>query len=343
MSNKELDELVREGVPWLVERGRGWKEDIEHCEEEGHLEGADPDKLSSTAKKRGLPQVGTLGSGNHFLEVQKVDKIIDPETAKVFGINQEDQVTVMIHTGSRGFGHQVCSDYLRVMERAINKYNITVPDRELACTPGTSKEGQDYYQAMACAVNYAFANRQTITHQVRESFEQVFNEPAENLGLNLIYGVAHNIAKIEEHDIDGKQRKLWVHRKGATRAFGPGHKEIPSDYQSTGQPVFIPGSMGTNSWIMAGKTKSMELTFGSTAHGAGRALSRSAAKRKFWGGDVKDQLEKRGMVIRSASQVVLAEEAAGAYKDVDKVAEVSDKLGIANKVVRLIPLAVIKG
>lgn len=272
-----------------------------------------------------------------------MDKIIDPETAKVFGITQEGQVTVMIHTGSRGFGHQVCSDYLRVMELAINKYDISVPDRELACTPGTSKEGQEYYQAMACAVNYAFANRQSITHQVRESFKQVFNEPAENLGLNLIYGVAHNIAKIEEHDIEGKQRKVWVHRKGATRAFGPGHKEIPSDYQSTGQPVFIPGSMGSNSWIMAGQKRSMELTFGSTAHGAGRAMSRSAAKKKFWGGDIKDQLEKRGMVIRSASQVVLAEEAAGAYKDVDKVAEVSDKLGIANKVVRLIPLAVVKG
>ncbi len=343
LSENELNELVTEGIPWLVERDMGWKEDIEHCEEHGHMEPANPDKLSKRAKERGLAQVGTLGSGNHFLEIQKVDEIRDPETAKIFGINGEGQVTVMIHTGSRGFGHQVCSDYLRVMERALKKYDIALPDRELACAPGTSKEGQDYYQAMACAVNYAFCNRQAITHWVRKSFEQVFQKSAEDFGLQLVYGVAHNIAKIEEHNIEGKRRKVWIHRKGATRAFGPGHRKIPSDYRSTGQPVFIPGSMGSNSWVMVGGEKSMDLTFGSTAHGAGRVMSRTAAKKKFWGGDVKKRLEGRGMVVRSASQVVLAEEAAGAYKDVDKVAEVSDLLGIASRVARLIPLAVVKG
>jgi tRNA-splicing ligase RtcB len=343
LSKNELDNLVTEGVPWLVERDMGWKEDAEHCEENGHMEGADPEKLSKRAKERGLAQVGTLGSGNHFLEVQKVHKILDAQTAKAFGINQEGQVTVMIHTGSRGFGHQVCSDYLRIMERAVKKYDITLPDRELACTPGLSKEGEDYFKAMACAVNYAFSNRQAITHWVRQSFEQAFHKSAETFGLDLIYGVAHNIAKIEEHDVDGKRRKVWIHRKGATRAFGPGHDKIPADYRSIGQPVFIPGSMGSNSWIMVGKTKSMQLTFGSTAHGAGRMMSRSAAKKQFWGGDIKQKLEKRGMVIRSASQVVLAEEAAGAYKDVDKVAEVSNNLGIASRVVRLVPLAVVKG
>ena len=241
----------------------------------------------------------------------------------------------MIHCGSRGFGHQVCSDYLKVMERALHKYEITLPDSELACTPGHSEEGQDYYQAMACAVNYAFSNRQAITHWVRESFEQVFKEPADAFGLNLVYDVAHNIAKIEEHDVDGKRRKVWTHRKGATRAFGPGRGEIPSDYKTTGQPVFIPGTMGTSSWVMVGEKKSLKISFGSTAHGAGRVMSRSAAKRRFWGGDVKEKLEGRGIVIRSASQVILAEEASGAYKDVDKVVAVSDKLGIASRVARL--------
>lgn len=343
LSTKELDKLVTQGVRYLVDRGMGWHEDVEHCEEEGCMEDANPDKLSKRAKKRGLSQVGTLGSGNHFLEIQKVDEICDPKTAKTFGISDERQVIVMIHCGSRGFGHQVCSDYLKVMERALHKYDITLPDRKLACAPGHSEEGLDYYQAMACAVNYAFSNRQAITHGVRESFEQIFKESAENFGLNVVYDVAHNIAKIENHEVDGKRRKVWIHRKGATRAFGPGHDEVPSDYKTIGQPVFIPGTMGTSSWVMVGKTKSREISFGSTAHGAGRVMSRSAAKRKFWGGDVKDKLEGRGMIVRSASQVILAEEASGAYKDVDMVVEVSDKLGIASRVARLTPLAVVKG
>jgi len=343
VSSRELDQVSRGGVAWIVEQGLGWKEDIEHCEEKGCMKDADPNKVSTTAKNRGVTQIGTLGSGNHFLEIQKIDKIFNPKTAKVFGITHEGQVTVMIHCGSRGFGHQICSDYLRVMERAVHKYKIELPDRELACAPGNSNEARDYYHAMACAVNYAFANRQTIAHWVRQSFEQVFKKPAETFGLKLVYDVAHNIAKIEEHNVNGQTKKVWIHRKGATRAFPPNHEAVPVDYRSVGQPVIIPGSMGTGSWLLAGKAKAMEISFGSTAHGAGRMLSRAAAKRQFWGGDVKKKLESRGMVIRAASQVILAEEADPAYKDVDRVAEVSDKVGIATKVVRLVPLAVVKG
>jgi len=343
ITNAELDRLAAEGVQWVVDRGLGWPEDVEHCEERGCMEAANPDKVSTNAKGRGLTQVGTLGSGNHFLEIQKVDKIYDSQVAKTFGITHEGQATTMIHCGSRGYGHQVCSDYLRIMERAVMKYKIALPDRELACAPGTSPEAQDYYQAMACAVNYAFVNRQAITHWVRQSFEQVFKKPAETFGLRLVYDVAHNIAKIEEHKVNDGNKKVWVHRKGATRAFGPGHQDVPSTYRDVGQPVIIPGSMGTSSWILAGTTKAMEVSFGSTAHGAGRMMSRAAAKRKFWGGEIKKALEQRGMVIRAASAVVLAEEADPAYKNVDKVTEVSDKVGIATKVARLVPLAVVKG
>jgi tRNA-splicing ligase RtcB len=343
IAQKDLDKLVMEGVQWLIDRGMGWAEDAQHCEEQGCMKNADPDKVSPTAKNRGLTQIGTLGSGNHFLEIQKVDKIFNTKTAKVFGIEAEGQVTVMIHCGSRGYGHQVCSDYLRVMEHAVQKYKITLPDRELACAPGSSNEAKDYIQAMACAVNYAFLNRQAIMHWVRQSFQQVYHEDPEKFGLKLAYDVAHNIAKVETHKINGGSKKVWVHRKGATRAFPPGHAEIPQDYRSEGQPVLIPGSMGTSSWVLVGAEKAMELTFGSTAHGAGRMMSRSAAKRKFWGGEVKAALEKRGIIVRAASTMILAEEADPAYKNVDVVAEVSDRLGIATKVARLVPIAVIKG
>ncbi|UCE97087.1 MAG: RtcB family protein [Candidatus Bathyarchaeota archaeon] len=339
----ELDRLAAEGVPRLVEQGWGWQEDIEHCEEMGNMKTANPDKVSTTAKNRGSNQVGTLGSGNHFLEIQKVDKIHKPEMAKAFGINKEGQVTVMIHCGSRGFGHQICSDYLRVMERAVHKYKIALPDRELACAPGNTKEAEDYFQAMSCAVNYAFANRQAITHWVRQSFKQTFQQPAETFGLHLVYDVAHNIAKIEEHQINGQRRKVWTHRKGATRAFPPGNPAVPADYRTFGQPVIIPGSMGTSSWLLVGTKKAMEVSFGSTAHGAGRMMSRSAAKRKFWGGDIKKALEKREIVVRSASAVVLAEEADPAYKNVDKVVKVSHQVGIATHVARMLPMAVVKG
>jgi tRNA-splicing ligase RtcB len=343
ISPVDLDRLVVEGVSWLIKRGFGWPEDAEFCEEQGRMANADPDKVSSTAKSRGISQIGTLGSGNHFLEVQKVDKIYNPKTAKVFGITREGQVTVMIHCGSRGYGHQVCSDYLRVMEHAVQKYKITLPDRELACAPGNSNEARDYFQAMACAVNYAFSNRHAIMHWVRQSFQQVFHESAEKFGLKLVYDVAHNIAKVETHVVEGGEKKVWVHRKGATRAFPAGHPDIPEDYRGEGQPVLIPGSMGTSSWILVGSEKAMDLTFGSTAHGAGRMMSRSAARRQYWGGDIKAALEKRGIVVRAASASVLAEEADPAYKNVDVVADVSDKVGIATKVARLVPLAVVKG
>ncbi|MCD6538400.1 RtcB family protein [Candidatus Bathyarchaeota archaeon] len=343
VSPSELDRIAIEGVPRVVEQGYGWPEDIERCEENGCMKNANPDKVSSTAKRRGLSQIGTLGSGNHFLEVQKVDKIYDPKVAKVFGITHEGQVTVMIHCGSRGFGHQICSDYLRVVERAVRKYGISIPDRELACAPGKSREAEDYFEAMSCAVNYAFVNRQMITHWVRQSFEEALGIPSEKIGLSLVYDVAHNIAKIEEHKIDGRRVKVWVHRKGATRAFPPGHEVIPAEYRNVGQPVLIPGSMGTSSYVLVGTSKAMEISFGSTAHGAGRMMSRAAAKRKFWSGDIRRDLERRGIVVRSASAVVLAEEADLAYKDVDRVAAVSDAVGIAKRVARLVPLAVIKG
>ncbi len=339
----ELDQLAAGGVPWLVERGLGWEEDIVHCEERGQMQAANPEKVSTTAKNRGANQVGTLGSGNHFLEVQKVDEIHDPDVAKAFGIYRKEQVTVMIHCGSRGFGHQICSDYLRVMERAVHKYHILLPDRQLACAPGRTREAEDYFQAMSCAVNYAFSNRQAITHWVRQSFKEVFKKPAETFGLKLVYDVAHNIAKIEEHQINGQRNKVWIHRKGATRAFPPNSPDIPEAYRNYGQPVIIPGSMGSSSWLLVGTTNAMKVTFGSTAHGAGRMMSRSAAKRRFWGGNVKKSLEERGIIVRSASSVILAEEADSAYKNVDKVVEVSDKIGIATRVARLKPLAVVKG
>ena len=343
VSGSELDSVTQEGVNWLIKKGFGWSEDAEHCEESGCMSNANPKKVSPTAKKRGLTQLGTLGSGNHFLEIQKVDRIYDENKAKTYGVNFEDQVTVMIHCGSRGYGHQVCSDYLRIMENATHKYHINIPDRELACAPGNSKEAKDYYQAMACAVNYAFSNRQAIMHWVRQSFKQTFNQDPENFGLKLVYDVAHNIAKIETHKVYDEYKKVWVHRKGATRAFPAGHRDIPVDYRSEGQPVLIPGSMGTSSWILSGNEKAMDLTFGSTAHGAGRMMSRSAAKRKWWGEDIRINLEKRDIVVKAASPIVLAEEADAAYKNVDVVADVSDNLGIATKVARLVPLAVIKG
>ncbi len=343
ITTNELDRLAVEGVPWIVEKGMGWKEDVEHCEERGNMKSANSDKVSTTAKNRGTTQIGTLGSGNHFLEIQKVGKIYNPDVAKAFGINEEGQVTVMIHCGSRGYGHQICSDYLRVMERAVHKYKINLPDRELACAPGNTKEAEDYFQAMSCAVNYAFSNRQAITHLVRQSFERVFKQPAETFGLQLVYDVAHNIAKIEEHQVNGQRKKVWIHRKGATRAFPPGNPDVPVDYREFGQPVIIPGSMGSSSWLLVGAAKAMEVSFGSAAHGAGRMMSRTAARRRFWGGDVKRALEKRGMVVRAASAVVLAEEADPAYKNVDKVVEVSDKVGIATRVAQLFPLAVVKG
>lgn len=342
ISHSELDEVLESGVSWAIDQGFGWDEDKFYCEEEGCLKGADAGKVSSKAKSRGAPQLGTLGSGNHFLEIQYVERIYDGEAAKCLGLF-EGQVTIMIHTGSRGLGHQVCSDYLKVMEHAVRKYGISLPDRELAAVPGKSREGEDYLAAMASAANFAWANRQCIMHWVRESFGKVFNSSPEDLGIHLVYDVAHNIAKFERHRVDGTEKTVCVHRKGATRAFPPGHPAVPQKYRDIGQPVLIPGTMGTASYVLRGRKESMELSFGSTAHGAGRRLSRAGAKKKFWGEKVKDDLQKSGILVQAASMVVVSEEAPEAYKDVDVVAEVSHKVGIASLVAKLRPIGVVKG
>jgi tRNA-splicing ligase RtcB len=284
-----------------------------------------------------------LGSGNHFLEVQRVDQIHDKEAAKRMGIFNEGQITVLIHCGSRGFGHQVCSDYLRVSEQALSKYKINLVDRELACVPNSSEEGESYRKAMFAALNYAWSNRQMITHWTRKAFERVFKQTEADLDMELIYDVAHNIAKVEKHKIDGQLRSVVVHRKGATRAFPQGREEIPKKYRDIGQPVFIPGSMGTGSWILLGKPNSMDLSFGSTAHGAGRMMSRSAARRGFTESQVQKTLSDRGIFIKALTREGVVEETPEAYKDVDAVANVSHELGIATKVAKLVPIGVIKG
>jgi len=343
LSNAELDEVLTEGVYWAIRNGYGWEEDAEVCEENGKMKGADPSKVSNMARKRGAPQLGTLGSGNHFLEVQKVDKIYDHEAAKAMGIDHEGQITVLIHCGSRGLGHQICSDYLRVSESALKRYGITLPDRELACVPNSSPEGEAYRKAMYSALNFAWSNRQMITHWTRKAFEKVFNMSESDLGMHLVYDVAHNIAKVEEHKIDGSLKQVVVHRKGATRAFPANRPELPERYRSLGQPVLIPGSMGTASWILLGNARSMDLTFGSTAHGAGRTMSRAAAKRSYTAQEVQKRLEVRGIYIKALTKEGVVEETPEAYKDVDAVADVSHRVGIATKVARLVPIGVIKG
>ncbi len=342
LSRAQLEEVMVEGVRWAVENGFGWEEDLEKIEENGRMEGADPDAVSDKAVKRGLPQLGSLGSGNHFLEVQRVERIFDQRIAEQFGLFP-NQVVVMVHTGSRGFGHQIASDYISVMLNAARKYGIKLPDNQLACAPFTSPEAQRYFSAMKAAVNYAFTNRQMITHWVRESFARVFHEDPEDLGMEIVYDVAHNIAKVEEHLVDGEKRTLVVHRKGATRAFAPGRKEIPEAYREIGQPVLIPGDMGTASYVLVGTQKAMEETFGSTCHGAGRVMSRAAAVRRWRGEEIKRRLEEQGKVVRAVSWKVLAEEAPQVYKDVDEVAKSVELAGISKRVARNIPLGVVKG
>lgn len=339
---KDLDDILENGVSWAIKRGYGWPEDAKNCEENGRLEG-NASKVSGKAKSRGKSQIGSLGSGNHFLEVQRVAEIYDEKLAKVMGINEVNQVTVMIHTGSRGLGHQVCTDYLRTMEQAVRKYNISLPDRELAYVPGNTPEARDYYEAMACAANFAWNNRQMINHWVRQSFSQVFKKKPEDMGMELIYDVCHNILKKEEHVVDGKKMMLNVHRKGATRAFPAGHPKVPDKYRSIGQPVLIPGSMGTASYLCVGQPKAMELSFGSTAHGAGRAMSREAAIRNYRGRTIANQLEQRGILVKAQTDTVIAEEAPGAYKSIDQVVQVSHDLGIVKKIVKLVPMGVTKG
>jgi tRNA-splicing ligase RtcB len=342
-SHRGVDEVLEGGAMWAVEEGYGWEEDLENQEANGRLEIANPSDVPGSAKERGLKQSGTLGSGNHFLEIQLVDEIYDKQAAEAMGITRKGQVMVMIHSGSRGLGHQVCSEFIRTMTQAMRKYKIDVPDRELCSAPTTSPEGQAYLGAMSAAANYAFANRQTMMHWTREAFSKVMSQSPEDMDMKLIYDVAHNMGKVEEHEISGKRTKVVVHRKGATRAFPPGHPDIPSKYRSIGQPVLIPGTMGTASYILIGNQRSMELSFGSTAHGAGRFLSRTQAKRKFFGKEIQDKLAGEGIIVKATQGVVIAEEAPGAYKDVDEVVKVSDAVGIATKTVRLRPIGVIKG
>jgi tRNA-splicing ligase RtcB (3'-phosphate/5'-hydroxy nucleic acid ligase) len=343
LNQKDLEKVLRKGAAWAIEQGMGESDDLVFTEESGCLKGADPDKVSEKAKKRGLPQLGTLGSGNHFLEIQVVDKIFEPETARAMGILEAGQVLVLIHTGSRGLGYQVCDDYIRVMGTAVQRYGINLPDRQLACAPVQSPEGKDYLAAMACAANYAWANRQCITHWVRESFIKVLGKSPRELGLEQIYDVAHNIAKIETHTLEDKTQSLCIHRKGATRAFPKGHPDLPPIYRNIGQPVLIPGDMGRYSYIAVGTETAMKDTFGSTCHGAGRLQSRSAAKKGLRGSDVAYKLAQKGIFVKCDSLGDLAEESSEAYKDVTEVVNVADRAGISRKVARAVPLGVIKG
>ncbi|MHC1635943.1 MAG: RtcB family protein [Candidatus Methanospirareceae archaeon] len=362
LSYKQLEEVLVGGSEWCVENGYGWEEDIERTEDGGKIEGANPEKIDDKSMKRGAPQLGTLGSGNHFLEVQVVDEIFDKEVAKAFGIEEEGQVTLLIHTGGRGFSHGVCSYYLREFEREMKKdavlSKILQLERELACAYLNSRIGMNYFEAMCACANYAFANRQLATYFIRKVFEDVFGKDAESLGIRLVYDVAHNIAKIEEHEVEGKKKKVCVHRKGATRAFTAGDERLPAVYRSVGQPVLIPGSMGTRSFLMIGTGVAMEETFGSCAHGSGREMSRTAATKKYRGEQIKKDLESRNIMVkvreRSKRDVrrrgapfdryaELAEEASAAYKDPEVVVESCEVAKIAKKIAAFRPIGIIKG
>jgi len=342
LGREEEKKVFIKGARWAVERGFGTEGDLEHIEEQGCINGADPNRVSERALERGRAQLGTLGSGNHFVEVGYVAEIYDEAAARTMGL-RKDQVTVFVHTGSRGMGHQVCDDYIRVMLDASKKYRIELPDPQLCCAPVSSPEGQRYLGAMACAANFAFTNRQMITHWVRETFEQVLKMSPRDLKLDLIYDVCHNIAKIENHTVNGGKKKLCVHRKGATRAFPPNHPEVPAGYRSVGQPVLIPGDMGRCSYVLVGTERAMEETFGSTCHGAGRVMSRHQAMKAAKGRAITRELEDKGIIIRGASRGTITEEIPEAYKDVNDVVNVVHHAGISRKVVKLIPMGVIKG
>ena len=346
LNPSEFEHLMHDGVDWCIAKGYGWPKDRERIEEFGRLDGANLSKVSDKAIRRGIHQVGTLGSGNHYLEVQIVEdeRIFDRKAAEELGLFGKNQVVVMVHCGSRGFGHQVARDFLGVFERAMKKYEMQVKDRQLACAPFTSPEGQDYFSAMLCAANSAFANRQVITHRIRESFSSIFQNSAESLGMDVVYDVAHNIAKVEPYHINGTRKKdLVVHRKGATRAFGPNHPALHAPYRKTGQPVICGGSMETGSYLLVGTDKAVSDTFGSTMHGSGRTMSRTAAKKKIRGAALKRRMEDKGIVIKAVSMSGLAEEAGMAYKDISDVAETVERCGITKKVAALRPVGTIKG
>jgi len=338
-----VDEILARGVDWALENNYAVEDDLLHCEDEGMRDGAAPEKISQKAKDRGKNQIGSLGSGNHFLEVQRVTDVFDDEVGKAFGLS-EDQIVVLIHCGSRGLGHQTCNDYLRKIEQQHQGLLNQLPDKELAAAPAGSQLAEDYYGAMNAAINFAWVNRQLIMHRTRQVFERVFNRSWEDMEMDLLYDVAHNIAKKETHTVDGEERELYVHRKGATRAFPAGHPDVPKAYRDVGQPIIIPGSMGAGSYVLRGGENSMDLTFGSTAHGAGRLMSRTQAKNEYWGGDVQQQLEEQDQIyVKAQSGATVAEEAPGVYKDVDEVVRVSDELGIGDKVARTFPVCNIKG
>jgi len=342
LTQKQMEEVVVNGARWALKQGYATETDLDRTEENGRIAGADPGKISARAYERARDQLGTLGAGNHFIEVDVVDEIFDETAAGRMGLFP-GQIVAQIHCGSRGFGHQVCTDYVARFQRVVHQYNIQLPDRELVCAPLSSPEGQDYLAAMKGAANFAFCNRQLLTHLIRESFEDALAGKVDNHGVYQIYDIAHNMAKIEEHVVDGRRMTVCVHRKGATRAFGPGSPVLPDVYRDIGQPVLVPGSMGTASWVLVGTEGSMSQTFGSTCHGAGRMMSRSQAKRQVQGGDLRRDLEARGIRVRAGSLAGLAEEAPSAYKDVDRVIEVVHGAGIARKVARLVPVAVVKG
>lgn len=342
LDGKQEEAVLTQGAAWAVKQGFGWPEDLERTESRGCLPGADPAKLTPRSLERGRRQLGTLGAGNHFLEIQRVAEIYEPEAAAAFGIDK-NQIVVMIHSGSRGLGYQVCDDYVDIMLRAMSGYGIALPDRQLACCPINSPQGRDYLAAMACAANYAWANRQCIMHWVREAFEKTLGRSAEDLGLRLVYDVAHNIAKFEDHQCQGQRRRLLIHRKGATRAFGPGHPELPEKYRSIGQPVIIPGDMGRASYLLAGTERAMELAWGSTCHGAGRLLSRTQALKNTRGRSIVRELGELGITVRSHTADTLREEVPEAYKNVDQVVEIVHQAGLSRKVARMKPLGVVKG
>jgi len=344
-AQSQMGDITSLGVRWCAENDLAWEDDPQHVEEGGYIKGADISKVSRQAISRGVNQFGTLGSGNHYLEIQVVDpaRYLDRDLAGEFGIVHDDQVMVMIHCGSRGFGHQVCTDYLRTFESGMRRFEIEVRDRDLACLPFSSKEGQDYYSAMVCAANFAFVNRQIIVNKVREAFSRVFHREADALDMHLIYDVCHNVAKVETHTYDGRTAKVLVHRKGATRSFGPGHPDVPAPYRKVGQPVIIGGSMETGSYLLVGTQKAMEETFGSTAHGSGRTMSRTAARREVRGAELQKKMLDRGIYVKAATMDGLAEEAGMAYKDISEVVETMDRAGISKKVVALRPVGNIKG
>ena len=342
LDRRELDRVLRDGARVAVRRGLGTRGDLDRIEARGRIPGADPDRISARAKERGIVQLGTLGSGNHFVEVGVVDRIHDEAAARAMGLD-EGRITLSIHTGSRGLGHQVATDAIRAMMRASQRHGIELPDRQLCCAPVTSPEGEDYLAAMAAAANFAFANRQVIAGQVTDAFRRVFKQRPAQMGMRTVYDVAHNIAKIERHDIGGETRTLCVHRKGATRAFPPGHPEVPREYRRVGQPVLVPGDMGRCSYVLVGQEQAMRRSFGSTCHGAGRLLSRTKAKKRARGRDLTAELAQRGVRVRAAGRSTLAEEMPDAYKDVEEVVEVVRRAGLSRPVARLRPLLVVKG